>query len=150
MGMLIMLKVFFGEKDNVIYNTSVFFKNQYQKEWILSPNGIAMIKDVDSSTVLGSGAIDSPVMGVISPERLSGGVKTLILIDNIPDKIFNASNCGDNCAPWLLRLGKEKDITINLRHILDFGDGDFEVFILNTDTMVHNMDELVRIAGRYI
>ncbi len=145
-----MLKVFFGEKDNVIYNTSVFFKNQYQKEWILSLNGIAMIKDVDSSTVLGSGAIDSPVMGIISPERLSGGVKTLILIDNIPDKIFNASNCGDNCAPWLLRLGKEKDITINLRHILDFGDGDFEVLILNTNTIVHNMDELVRIAGRYI
>ena len=63
-----------------------------------------MIKDVDSSTVLGSGAIDSPIMGIISPERLSGGVKTLILIDNVPDKVFNASNCGDNCATWLLKL----------------------------------------------
>ena len=71
-----------------------------------------MIKDVDSSTVLGSGAIDSPIMGIISPERLSGGVKTLILIDNVPDKVFNASNCGDNCATWLLKLGKQKDITI--------------------------------------
>lgn len=145
-----MLKIIYGETDNVIYNTSVFFKNQYRKEWILSMNGTKMIKDIDSSIVLGSGAIDSPVMGIISPERLSGGVKTLMLIDNVPDRIFNASNCGDNCAKWLLQIGKEKDVIINLRHIMDFGDDDFEIMILNTNTIVHNMDELVKIAGRYV
>ena len=59
------------------------------------------------------------LLGVISPTSLSGGVKTLILIDNIPEMVFNASNCGDNCAAWLLKLGKEKDVTINLRHIMD-------------------------------
>jgi hypothetical protein len=31
--------------------------------------------DVDSSIVLDSGAIESPVMGVVFPERLSVGVK---------------------------------------------------------------------------
>lgn len=145
-----MLKVYFGDMLDVIYNTSVYFKNRYKKEWIASPKAVAMIRDIDSSEVLGSGAIDSPVMGIIPPIGLSGGVKTLILIDNVPDMVFNASNCGDNCSGWLLRLGKEKDITVNLRHIMDFGEEEFEIYVINTDSIVHNMDELVRVAGRYV
>lgn len=145
-----MLRIILGDVPDVIYNTSVYFKNQYKKEWIIIPNGVSMIKDVDSSTVLGSDAIDSPIMGIIFPERLSGGVKTLILIDNVPDKVFNASNCGDNCATWLLKLGKQKDITINLRHIMDFGEGEFDIYIENTKSVVHNMDDFVFIAGRYV
>jgi len=145
-----MLKIYFGEMDNVIYNTSVYFKNQYRKEWIVSPRAVEMIKDIDSSIVLGTGAIDSPVMGVISPTSLSGGVKTLILIDNLPEVVFNASNCGDNCAKWILKLGSMKDVTINLMHIMDFGDDEFKIMILNENIVVHNMIELVKIAGRYI
>ena len=72
------------------------------------------------------------------------------IVDNIPEMVFNASNCGDNCAAWLLKLGKEKDVTINLRHIMDFGDNEFEIYVMNTDSIVHNMDELVRVAGRYV
>ena len=77
-----MLKIYFGDMPDVIYNTSVYFKNRYKKDWIISPKSIAMIHDIDSSEVLGNGAIDSPVMGIISPTSLSGGVRALILIDN--------------------------------------------------------------------
>lgn len=145
-----MLKIYLGDMPDVIYNTSLFFKNRYKKEWITNPTTMAMIQDIDSSKVLGNSAIESPVMGIIPPTSLSGGVKTLILIDNIPEKVFNASNCGDNCAAWLLKLGKKKDVTINLRHIMDFGDNDFEIYIINTDSVVHNMHEFVRVAGRYV
>ena len=109
-----------------------------------------MIEDIDQSTVISGGVIDSPVFGKISPLGLSGGVKTLILIQNVPEKIFNASTCGDNCASWLLRLAEEKDITVNLRHLMDFGKGTFSLHILNTDQTVHNMKELVPIAGRFV
>lgn len=145
-----MLKVYLGDFTGVIYNTSVYFKNRYRREWIVAPRTIEMIRDVDSSEVLGSGAISSPVMGIIAPTSLSGGVKALILIDNISDKVFNASNCGDNCAKWLLKMGNEKDITVNLRHIMDFGEGEFEIYIMNTDSTVHNMDEFARVAGRFV
>ena len=57
-----------------------------------------MIQDVEHSTVIGARVIDSLVLGAITPRELSGGVKTLILIAHVPDKIFNASTCGDNCA----------------------------------------------------
>ena len=145
-----MLKVFYGEMDNVIYNTSVYFKNRFKPQWMEDARAIEMIKDVDKSTVLGTGAIDSPVMGIIAPVSLSGGVKTLILIDQIPEKVFNASNCGDNCAKWLLEMGRKKDITINLRHMMDFGDGDFELKILNTGEIVHNMEQLDIAAGGFV
>lgn len=145
-----MLSIIYGDTDDVIYNTSVYFKFNYEPEWFKDPDVIQMVMDIDDSTVLGNGAIDSPVLGVIAPVTLSGGVKTLILIDKQPDKIFNASNCGDNCAAWLLRIGKQKDVTVNLRHIMDFGDGEFDITVMNTGEVVHNMTELLAIAGRYV
>ena len=86
----------------------------------------------------------------VSPLGLSGGVKTLILMKNERSKVFNASTCGDNCAKWILRLAEEEDLTINLRHLMDFGEGRFNIRILNTGQIVHSMKELVPIAGLYV
>lgn len=95
--------------------------------------------------------IDSPVLGPISTKELSGGVKTLMLMAfDESGKVFNASACGDNCAKWILKIAQEKDLTINLRHIMDFGEKSFEARILNTDTIVHNMSEFIYIAGDYV
>lgn len=145
-----MLKIIFGNCEEAIYNTAVYFKNTYQDEWITDALSVEMIKDVDQSVVIGHHMIESPVMGAISPKELSGGVKTLILVHKDKSKIFNASTCGDNCAKWLLKLGETDDIVINLRHIMDFGNGEFEIEIRNTNQIVRNMNELVDIAGMLI
>lgn len=145
-----MLNIFYGEMSEAIYNTSVYFKNVYEEEWITAPLAKDMILDIDKSTVLSGGVIDSPVMGKMPPVSLSGGVKTLILMANEPEKVFNASTCGDNCAKWILKLAEKKDLTINLRHLMDFGDGEFEIRILNTNQVVHNRKELVPVAGLYV
>lgn len=142
-----MLNIIFGKIDDVIFNTSVFFKNSYEESWLLEKETQQMILDIDKSKVLGNGAIESPVLGIIPPTSLSGGVKTLILISHISDKIFNASNCGNNCASWLLKIGKEKNVTINLRHLMNFGDGCFELNVVNKNKIVRSMDELLEIAG---
>lgn len=142
-----MLNIIFGKIDNVIFNTSVFFKNSYEESWLLEKETQQMILDIDKSKVLGNGAIESPVLGIIPPTSLSGGVKTLILISHISDKIFNASNCGNNCASWLLKIGKKKNVTINLRHLMNFGDGSFELNVVNKNKIVRSMDELLEIAG---
>ena len=47
-------------------------------------------------------------------------------------------------------MGRKKDITINLRHMMDFGDGDFELKILNTGEIVHNMEQLDIAAGGFV
>lgn len=77
-------------------------------------------------------------------------MKTLILVSQVPDKVFNASTCGDNCAKWFLKMAETKDITINLRHLMDFGKGSFTIEILNTHSIVHTMEELVPAAGLYV
>lgn len=145
-----MLNIYFGDMPQAIYNTAVYFKNTYEDDWITDELSREMIKDIDRSTVIAPRIIDSPVLGAITPRELSGGVKTLILIAHVPDRIFNASTCGDNCAKWLLKMGEEKDITINLRHLMDFGRGKFDIHILNTDQIVHSMEELIPIAGMIV
>ena len=145
-----MLNVYYGDMPYVIYNTAINFKNTYENAWITDSLSREMIQDVDHSTVLDSGVIDSPVLGKIPPVQLSGGVKTLILIANEPDKVFNASTCGDNCAKWLLKIAENRDVTINLRHLMNFGSEPFTIHILNTDQIVHSMRELIPIAGLYV
>ena len=100
-----------------------------------------------------SHTIKSPVLGQIPPDKLSGGVKALILMKNESTKTFNASNCGDNCAKWILKLGKERDFTIALYHIMDFGKKDFEIRILNNKNkklIVHNMREFLDASNDYL
>ena len=145
-----MLNVFFGDMPEAVYNTAVFFKNDYEDEWIIDPFVKEMIRDVDRSEVLDSGVIDSPVLGKIPPLSLSGSVKTLILVFFEPKKIFNASTCGDDCAKWLLKIAEEEDRTVNLRHIMDFGTKPFEINILNENVVVHSMREFVDIAIKYV
>ena len=93
-----MLKIILGNMDDVVYNTSVYFKNTYKEEWLTDDFSKEMIKDVDKSTVVSSRIIDSPVLGAITPKELSGGLKALILIYKDDSHVFNASNCGDDCA----------------------------------------------------
>ncbi len=147
-----MLNIYYGDMPEAIYNTSLYFDNTYFDGWLYDEFAQKMIKAVDKAKVLSGQAVDSKVLGVIPATKISGGLKTLLLIYNQPEKIFNASTCGDNCAKWILKIADrlKKDITINLRHIMDFGNGDFEIKILNNNVVVHNMSELVLYAGEFI
>lgn len=147
-----MLNIYFGEMPEAIYNTSVYFDNTYLDSWITDDFAKKIIKDVDKSVVISAKMVDSKALGAIPVTSPSGGTKTLLLIRNQPEKIFNASTCGNNCAKWILKIAKEskKDITINLRHVMDFGDKSFEIRILNSNTVVHNMQEYVLYAGQYL
>ena len=70
-----------------------------------------------------------------------------MLIRMMPEQVFNASQCGDNCARWLLKMTEAENRTVNLRHLMDFGDAPFAIHIVNTDEIVHSMRELVPVAG---
>ncbi len=140
-----MLKIYYGnpDRDNYIFNPDAFFDNTYIDEWIVSDVTRAMIRDIDKSEVVNSGIIESPFLGPIPPVRLSGGVKTLILMNYDGEHIFNASFCGDNCASWILKLASKKDLTIRLGYLMDFGDGQFNIEILNLNKVVHTKKKLI-------
>jgi len=146
-----MLNIYFGNMpEKTIYDTSMYFKNSYKDQWITTELSRSMIKDIDKSEVISSGLIESPVLGSIGPDRLSGGVKTLILVAYDKEHIFNASTCGDNCAKWLLKIAENRKVVVNLHHIMDFGKGDFKIRVLNTGKIVNNMLELLLEAGELV
>ena len=147
----IMLNVYLGKMDEAVYYPPVYFDNRYEDEWIIDKRSIEIIRDVDKSDVVSAHLIESPVLGPISPKELSGGVKTILLmLFDETGRIFNASACGDNCAKWILKIAESKNLTINLRHIMEFGDEEIEMKILNTGEVVHNMLEVVNVAGLYV
>ena len=120
------------------------YKRQvYEDEWLEDDLVKEMIRDVDHSEVLTPHIIESPVLGAITPRELSGGVKVLILMLKDDSFIYNMSNCGNNCAKWVLKIAEKKDLTVFLRHIMRF-EGEFEIQIMNTGRIVHNRSEYVR------
>ena len=146
-----MLKVYLGDMKGEIYNPPVYFDNQYEDEWITDEFAEKMISDIDKSTVVSPHIIESPFLGAITPKELSGGVKTLILMKyDDSDNIFNATACGDNCAKWILKIAESKDLTVTLHHGMRFGEGPYEIMIMNTGKIVHNRQEWLDVVFDYV
>lgn len=145
-----MLNIYFGEMPEAIYNTNVYFNNTYKDNWITNELTKDMIKAVDNSDVIDEKTIMSPIFGAMSPKKLSGGVKTLILIYFDKKNVFNASTCGDNCAEWILKIAEKRKVEINLHHLMDFGPEPFKARILNTNKIVKNMAELAFEGGEFV
>ena len=150
-----MLKIYFGDLEEAIYDTSNYFDVVYEDNWITTDFAKSVIKDIDSSEVLGTQCIQSPVLGQSPPTSIAGGTKTVLLMYNETENIFNASTCGDNCAKWILKIAEEKDITINLRHIMNFGFTRDEkvcqdILILNNNKKVTSLEDYVLSAVKYL
>lgn len=137
-----MLKIWYYSGVKYIEDAPSYFDNVYEDEWIEDEFVKAMIQDVDHSKVISAHIIESPILGAITPKELSGGVKVLILMLKDDSFIYNMSNCGDNCAKWILKIAEKIDLTVYLQHILRF-EGEFEIQIMNTGKIVHNPKEYV-------
>lgn len=133
-----MLTIHFGKKDGVCYGPTWFNVN-YEEEWLADELVQEMLHDVDKSEYKGGRLIESEVLGPIAPSELSGGVKTLICIFKRPDLIFNATSCGQNCAKWLIEIGRRTDVEVVLEYLMKFkGLEPFSIRIDNTDTITDN------------
>ena len=141
-----MLSIYFGDYagDNYVDNPDLYFDNTYEDEWLEDPVSKEMVKDIDKSELVGPNLVISPVLGSMSINRLSGGVKTLIQIAHDPDHVYNASACGDNCAAWLLRISKDKDVLVRLGHLMHFDGDAVQIRIENTGEIVESGHELVK------
>lgn len=143
-----MLKLFYGREYKspfmgmkIILFPNKYFNYEYEPEWLDDEFSKKVIKEIDKSEVLGNRVINSPFLGLIPPEKLSAGTKTLILMKFTNNLILNGSECGDNCAPFILEVAKDKDVVLNMRHFMDFGDGPFEIQILNDGRITRNRKE---------
>lgn len=144
-----MLSIIFnkGSKDieekNYVFSPDIYFKYNFEEEWFEDELVKEMVLDVDGSVVVSAHSIDSPVLGLIAPERLSGGVKALIIMYKEPDLIVNASSCGDNCARWILEIGKRQNITVRLGYEMEFAEP-FDIYIKNSGNLIHTYEDFLR------
>ena len=137
-----MLKIWYYANIDYMKDAPSYFDNVYEDEWIEDTFVKEMIQDVDHCEVISPHIIDSPILGAITPRELSGGVKVLILMLKDDSFIYNMSNCGDNCAKWVLKIAEKKDLTVYLQHIMHF-EGGFKIQIMNTGKIVCNPKEYV-------
>lgn len=142
-----MLSIYFGNIDeNSKYydalemNPEAYFDSSYDPRWLDDKFIRNIIKDIDKTDVISQNLMIGPI-GPIPPDMLSGGVKTLILIDKVDRYIFNATYCGDNCARWLLKIGEDKDRLVRLSYYMYFEEP-FTIRIENNGKIVHTRKEL--------
>ncbi len=137
-----MLKIWYYSGTEYMKDAPAYFDNVYEDEWIEDEFVKKMIEDVDHSVVVSPHIIDSPILGAITPKELSGGVKVLILMLKDDSFVYNMSNCGDNCAKWILKIAEKKDLVVYLQHIMHFEEP-FEIKIMNKGKIVRNSKEYV-------
>lgn len=139
-----MLKIWIGnlQDERYIDTPSVYFDNAYDDNWLRDAFAKEVIADIDQSELIDVDCVKSQVLGMIPITRIAGGTKTLILMKNDSEHIFNASSCGDNCARWILQIAEEKDLIIRLGHIMRFPDS-IEAIILNSGVEVKGYKQYV-------
>jgi hypothetical protein len=137
-----MLKIWYYGGTEYMQDAPSYFDNVYEDEWMEDAFVKEMIQDVDHSKVISAHIIVSSVLGPITPKELSGSVKVLILMLKDDSFIYNMSNCGNNCAKWILKIAEKKDLTVYLQHILRFEEP-FEIEIMNTGKIVYTSAEYV-------
>lgn len=132
-----MLNIKFGiTPDRVILNTTEYFL--YDMDWqsiMLTDFTKRVVRDIDQSEVISARIIESPVLGAITPEELSGGVKAILIAMYKDDDGMELmlERMGENCYPFLYEVGRLKDIVVHteLLPIFDFSSG-LSVRVTNT------------------
>ena len=90
-----------------LHSATKYFDAVYEPEWF----------DDQLVKVVSRNVIESPVLGQIPPQWLSGGVKGLILILKYPKKLeYSSCIFGGNCAKWICKLGDIIDYTLIMQH----------------------------------
>ena len=130
-----MLHIHFGPMTGGVelYNVDKYFNTYLQQNKNLVDCDFAreVLMDVEGTKVISNYVIETKYLGIVSSEKICGGVKAILLLKNKPEVVIDGSQCGDNCAKWIQQIGREQDITITLYHIMKFKEP-FEAVCLNT------------------
>lgn len=136
-----MLYITFNEPENFNRDIDVYFNNRYQKEWLQDHLVKDIIHDIDNSCLLSNYAVESPILGIIPLTRISGGAKALILMLKT-DRVIWGTACGDNCAKWIDKISRIKDITLFFEHPMTF-DCPLNGVCIDNNRAIRNSDDFM-------
>lgn len=112
----------------VRYDYEDVFDNHFEESWVDSDLGKKILWEIDQCKPVSFRAVDSEIFGMMSPTWISGGTKALLLMLNYGQLMFQSSNLGDNCAPYLEEVSRLVDIHMQYNHPLKFTDTQVAMF----------------------
>lgn len=136
-----MLSIYWGVTEDCCYYIDDEFSEVVNLNWFNDPLVQAIIADIDNCSFDGVGCVDLDNSDIrFSIYELSTGSKGLILLakDTYDSIRIWGTAFGDNCSKWLLKIAKDKDITLELEHFLQFPEEDFEAFSLHQNRKFKN------------
>lgn len=130
------------ELNYYIDNIDAYFDEFFEDSWTDNEWAKRVLKEIDKSTFIYPKLINSPYFGDVPYQWISGGSKQLILMNAVPNVVYDGDNMGDNCWPLLLELCKTKDIVMNLTYYprFEWVEG-CKVRILNTGEYVDSCED---------
>lgn len=140
-----MLNVIFG-RENVpgkfILDTRVYFRRYSHLFDFNNPFIKSVIQGIDKAEVIAGGAIKDYRGLYLSVDKLSTGSKTLcsIYFDK-EGKTFYGSMMGDNCAPYLMEIARNKNVTVFYEHFMPIPKQYFEEGIIQKDGKIIDREE---------
>ncbi|MEZ3468025.1 MAG: DUF4869 domain-containing protein [Schaedlerella sp.] len=141
----------FGYDTEAILSIDKYFNNTYDEDWLDDPFVKEMVLDIDHSEVLDKYCIQSPVLGQIPPEKLSGGVKALICMYELDDFYVDLIVCGKNCEKWIAEIAEKKDFRASMSgYDLDFEDTGIRARCLNDGSEIHSSKDWILKMCRYV
>lgn len=100
-----------------------------------------IIKDIDHSELLSNYAVKSPVRGIIPLIWISGGAKALILMLKT-ERVIWGTACGDNCAGWIDKISRLKDITLFYEYPMKF-ECELDAICIDNGRKIKNGDDFM-------
>lgn len=140
------LNIIFGREncpESFNIDNRIYFRKNKKPEWFEDDFVKEFILAIDKATVLFEEALKDRWGHGISVDKISSGSKSLCCI-YYDDKgtIFNGSQMGDNCVPFLMRIAESKDVTIMLEHYMLFNDDDLANGKIRVDgKIIHSVEE---------
>lgn len=143
-----MLYVHVKLPDKFIDSSDIWFEGYKEVSWFDDPFVREIVQGIDRSTIVQGEFMVSPIFGGTSVDKLSGGCKAVIAMYVQDEFPVWATLCGDNCAKYIVEVGKRKDTHIVLSHYMNFPE-DFEaVFVdsgVKTTTVLDFLHEFRRL-----
>jgi hypothetical protein len=147
-----MLKLSINKKmPGEIIIPDTYIKSVVKKDWFEDTYIKDMILDVDKTICYSAYNMESPVLGGINYNQLSTGVKNLILAYKLENPVIDISLCGDNCAKWIIDIGKKKDYIADLYHVMIFDEKtEFNCILLNDNSKVKTLKDYNNAIMNYL
>lgn len=111
-------------QENIVRNPSLRFDIKCSTEWFKNSEVLRVIKEIDNSDYMFEDFFMNPVFGSFKSDKLSGGVKTVLLayLNQTDGYVLPLSWLGENCYPVLGSLDIKHDVVFAGNAIPQFVD----------------------------